>query len=164
MNKNLSDGVTQSQFFMWRTLFAVAHADHIVTDEEIMFMASVLEDVDFSDEQTKILKGDIHNAQDAEKMFLGVTEEQDRLNFFDFARDLVWVDGDFGPEEQSIMINLHQRHCREANVDDLVGKITLEFEDDEISEVGRNDSEPRKKNGLSVFLGNFARRFLRNYD
>lgn len=164
MQESSNGGVTQSQFYMWRTLFAVAHADHVVTDEEIMFMASVLEDVDFSDEQTQILKDDIHDAQDAEKMFNGVTEEQDRLNFFEFARDLVWVDGDFGPEEQSIMVKLHQRHCREANVDGLIGKVQLEFEDDDTPQKQSLPEEPHDRPGLSVFLRGFARRFLRKYD
>ena len=55
----MSDFVSESQFYMWRTLFAVAHADSIVADEEVAFMASVLNDINFTPEQTEVLKDDI---------------------------------------------------------------------------------------------------------
>ena len=45
--------VSESRFYMWRTLFAVAHADNVVADEEVEFMAHILEDVEFSDHQTE---------------------------------------------------------------------------------------------------------------
>ncbi len=126
----MTAGVNNSQFHMWRTLFSVAHADGIVTDEEVKFMAHILEDINFSDEQTAILKDDIVNPKSCEAMFAGITSHDDRTRFFDFARDLVWVDGNFASEEQTAMIRLMQMHFEESNVDNLVGKVSLEFEDD----------------------------------
>ncbi len=153
-------GVDQSQFYMWRTLFAVAHADHVVTDEEIEFMAQILEDIQFSKEQTDILKGDIVNAKDVEDMFDGIEKEEDRIQFFEFARDLVWVDGDFGSEEQSIMIKLHQQHCQNVNIDELVGHVALELEDDDRDEINPDDIDVKKGGSLSEVLKSFRLNFL----
>lgn len=159
----MTQGVNQSQFYMWRTLFAVAHADNIVTDEEIEFMAHILEDVQFSDEQTEILKDDILNAKDVELMFKNVTDQNDRVHFFDLARDLVWVDGDFGDEEQSVMIKLHRQHFKNTNVDDLIGHVPLSLEDDPQHKLRAPDHKrqpPRKHNTVKDALFSFRRRFL----
>lgn len=154
--------VSESQFYMWRTLFAVAHADDIVTKEEVEFMAHVLEDVDFTDEQTAILKDDIVNAKDIEQMFKGITSQDDRVRFFEFARDLVWVDGDFGEAEQSVMIKLFQDHFRKTNVDELIGKVTLELEDEHVQDNNFNiGNNPFNKDaGLRGAISAFQRRFL----
>ncbi len=149
---NMTTPISDSRFYMWRTLFAVAHADNIVTDEELEFMAHVLEDVAFTTAQTDMLKDDIMNPKDVEKMFQGVTDQSDRIEFFDFARDLVWVDGDFGSEEQSVMIKLHQEHIKRANVDDMIGKVTLELEDDRLYP-SKFDGAPNTRHEHSNFYG-----------
>ncbi len=122
------DGVSDSQFYMWRTLFAVAHADDVVTDEEVRFMAEALEDVPFSDEQRSVLNEDAKQPQNIESMFVGVTDVHDQAEFFKFATELVHIDGDYGAEEQEVMLKLKQLHLQTTNVDDLVGGISLELE------------------------------------
>ena len=122
--------VNESKFSMWRTLFAMAHADNIVTEEEIHFMVEALERVDFSPEQKSVLEEDVKTPQDIEAMFKGVTDAEDRAEFFKFARELVWCDGDFGEEEQAVMIKLKQAHMRETNIDDMVGNVKLELEEE----------------------------------
>ncbi len=124
--------ITRSQFYMWRTLFALAHVDSIVSAEEVRFMAEALEDIPFSPEQRLILEDDIKHGQDVEGMFFQITDLQDQSAFFRFARNLVHVDGDFGPEEQKIMLRLQEMHLKRANVDDLVGAVGLELEDDAV--------------------------------
>jgi hypothetical protein len=150
--------VNGSEFYMWRTLFAVAHADNIVTEEEISFMAEILNDVQFTDEQTNILKDDIVNAKNVTEMFSGVTNSEDRVRFFEFARDLVWVDGDFASEEQSVMIGLYKQHLSGTTVDELVGKITLEFEED--TYVAKDQGDSQIKSGAVGMLSAFKKRFL----
>ena len=151
----MDNKISDSRFYMWRTLFAVVHADSVVTDEEIGFMAHVLDDIDFSDEQTVILKDDIATAKNAEVLFDLVTEQQDRSEFFDLARDLVWVDGDFGTEEQSVMIKLQQAHIKKTDVDSLVGEVSLEFEEEDKSSVVQE--VPLQKVGLSKILSLFKK-------
>ena len=155
------DGVNESALHMWRTLVAVAHADNIVTDEEIEFMAQMMEDISFSDEQTAILKNDIVNAKDVSDMFKGITDQQDRIQFFEFARDLVWVDGDYASEEQSVMIQLYQQHIKETDVDGLIGNIALEFEDD-AKKPSNQERVPDKQTGFRNILSSLHRFFLKS--
>jgi len=150
--------VNDSEFYMWRTLFAVAHADNVVTEEEISFMAKILDDVRFTDEQTEILKDDIVSSKNVTAMFSGVTNPKDRVQFFEFARDLVWVDGDFASEEQSVMIDLYRQHMSGTTVDELVGNISLEFEEEPDTE-GRRPC-PQKKTGVMGMISAFKRSFL----
>ncbi len=123
--------VTESQFYMWRTLFALAHADHVVTSEEIRFMVEALEDIPFTEEQRSILSDDIAAPQDIVEMFGKISEATDQAGFFKFARELVWVDGDYGQEERDIMLRLKEIHVRNVDVDTLIDDVKLEFEPDE---------------------------------
>jgi len=124
------NGVTESQFYMWRTLFAVAHADNIVTGEEVRFMAEALEDIPFSDAQRAMLNEDTSKPQDIEMMFHGISDVHDQAAFFKFAHELVHIDGDYGVEEQQVMLKLKELHLQATNLDDLVGSVSLELEGD----------------------------------
>lgn len=123
--------VTESQFYMWRALFAMAHADDIVTDEEIRFMMEALEDIPFTPEQKNILKDDISVPQDIEVMFQKISDAKDQAMFFNFARDLVWIDGDYGEAEQEIMLKLKRLHIQNVDVDSLIGNVGLQLESDD---------------------------------
>ena len=146
----MTANVNDSQFHMWRTLFAITHADNIVTDDEVKFMAHVLEDVNFSAEQERMLKDDIMNAKDIEEMFRGVTDHSDREKFFQFARDIVWVDGEYAPEEQAAMVRLLQMHYEDKDIDSMVGTVQLELED-ETPYVANTNSSNQNINTLSSF-------------
>ncbi len=126
----MTHGVNDSQFYMWRTLFAVAHADDVVTDEEVRFMAEALEDVPFSEGQRAVLNEDAKHAQDIQAMFAGVADVHDQAVFFKFATELVHIDGEYGAEEQAVMLKLQELHVKASNIDDLIGTISMEFEDD----------------------------------
>ncbi len=130
----MSDAVTNSQFYMWRTLFAMVHVDDVVSEEEVRFMAEAFEDVPFSREQHRVLMDDAKNPQDIIEMFKGISDVQDQAVFFKIARDLVYIDGEYGPEEQEAMLKLKELHLQHGDVDDLIGRVTLELEDDADSE------------------------------
>ncbi len=148
--------VTDSEFYMWRTLFAMAHADGQVSDEEVRFMAEALEDMPFSPEQAEILRNDIKIPQDVIAMFKGVTDKIDQARFFSFARDLVWADGVYGQEEQTILLKLQETHIRSINVDDLIGKIEMEF----AGESAHGQSKKRQRKPREV-LFSFREQFFR---
>lgn len=156
--------VNESEFCMWRTLFAIAHADNIVTEEEVSFMVEILDDINFTAEQEKILRDDIVNAKDVNSMFLGITEPKDRIRFFQLARDIVWVDGAFVSEEQSAMITLYQQHMSDTTVDDLVGKVSLEFEEEEKKEreekAVKYEPQSDEKSGIMRIISIFKKRLL----
>ncbi len=140
----MGDGVSESEYYMWRTLFAVAHADHVVTDEEVRFMATALADVSFSEEQRAQLHEDAKNAQDIEAMYKMITEPKDQAAFFKFAHELVHIDGDYGEEEQEIMLRLKELHVQATDVDKLIGTVSLSLEDD-----GGSDGSDAFASGVS---------------
>ncbi len=149
------NSVTDSEFYMWRTLFALVHVDHHVTDEEVRFMAEALEDIPFSDEQRDILSTDIKAPQDVVEMFSKITNSRDQAKFFNFAREIVWVDGDYGQDEQNIMLKLEEIHIKNTVVDDLIGHVELELEDDGESrdQIAEKPRRHRFSDIISAFIG-----------
>lgn len=150
--------ITTSQFHIWRTLFSVAHADNVFKDEEVQFMTNLMRDINFSDEQTAILKDDISNPKDAETMFHGITDQQDRIQFFDFARDLVWIDGEYDQDEKNMMLKLHKIHVKSVDMDTLVEKSSaFELEEDPRDIVDRPISREQKKTSFLNVLNLFRK-------
>ncbi len=115
MNKT----VNESRFYMWRAIFAMAHADGIVTAEESDFLNEYLSNVSFSEEQLNILKEDLKNPQDTSDMFSKITEQSDRAQFFYFALMLAWSDGDFDEQEKVILDNLRLSHIANLNLEQI---------------------------------------------
>lgn len=153
--------ITESQFYMWRTLFAVAHADNVVTQEEIRFMTEALEDVPFTPEQQDILKDDIANPKDIVEMFSKIEDHKDQAAFFKFARELVWVDGDYGEEEQEIMLKLKRLHIQDVNVDTLVGNVGLQLDTDE-PDFGSSTPTTGRVNNKKSIIYSFRDRFIKD--
>ncbi len=151
--------VNESQFYMWRTLFAISHADNVVSPEEIRFMTEAIEDVPFSEEQKDILKGDIFEGKDIVEMFEKISNGADQAAFFRFATDLVWVDGDYGEEEQAIMLKLKRLHLQSVNVDDLIGNINLELENDDERDFHATKSSSQSQSGSRKDIKNIIYSF-----
>lgn len=152
------DVISESRFYMWRTLFAMVHADDVVTDEEVRFMAEALEDIPFSLKQQAILEVDMRDAQDITEMFSHVSEVKDQAAFFALAREVVHVDGDYGIEEQEIMLKLQKAHVKRADLDDLIGGIELSFADEEPSV---SEAETLPVAGKKKTIGKFRQFFLK---
>ncbi|MCB9983248.1 MAG: TerB family tellurite resistance protein [Rhodospirillales bacterium] len=102
----MSGGVSESRFYMWRAVFALAHIDRVVTDEEQALAGRYLESVPFSEEQKAVLRQDLLEAQDIEEMFEQIADPADQSEFFGFARLMVWCDGDFDQQEEEIFDRL----------------------------------------------------------
>lgn len=164
----MSDGnngdsqINGSQFHMWRALFAVVHADGVVSDEEVRFMAEVMEDIPFSSKQKSVLLGDVAEAQDVEKMYAGITDPVDQAEFFDVARKLVHIDGDYSEEEREVMLKLKELHVRETNVDHLIGRVNLQLEDDDSSQAFfAKPEQAQKEEGFKDALYSFRDHFMK---
>lgn len=151
--------VSESRFQMWRTLFAIAHADHIVTEEEQKFMEEALESVPFSLSQKTILEEDIKHPKDIIEMFEGISDFEDRSAFFDFARKLVWIDGDYGEEEQDIILKLKTAHMKTADAGKLIGHVMMELEEDIRPVVSREAEDLVQDSKASRAVKFFMRRF-----
>ena len=125
----MSKPVSNSEYYMWRTVVATAHADNKLTNEEIRFLAEKLEDISFTTEQNAQLVADIKKPQDVVEMFKGITDVQDQARFFNVARELVWIDGDYGEAEQTVMLKLKKAHVATVDIDALIGKTNLKLDD-----------------------------------
>ncbi len=147
--------IKPDEFYMWRTLFAMVHADHRVRDEEIRFMAEAMEVYPFTEEQIAILKDDIYEPKDIEEMFRNVESAQLEARFFKFAHQLVWVDGEYHREEQAIMLDLLQAHIHKIDFDKLIGEIDLEFEKTQVVESDHTPCDV--KNWIQRFKFEFFR-------
>ncbi len=155
----MSKIVSESQFYMWRTLFAVVHADNVVTDEEVNFMSNVFDSVNFSETQIVILKDDIVTPKDINEMFDGVSVQEDRVKFFELAHDLVWVDGDFAEDEQNAMVKLFKTHFNEVDFDALVGKVPFELEIEKEYSSQTLENKGTNNSKMSNVISSFKRLF-----
>lgn len=148
----MTDGLKQSEFYMWRTIFALAHADNVIKDDEVRYMAEAMEDVAFSDEQRAVLRDDISNAKDIVEMFKMIDDPKDQKDFFTYAKEMVMSDGDFAEEEVQVLIKLKEIHMKRTDVDALIGTVELEIDEE-------YPDGPRSKKEV---MFSFREQFLRN--
>ena len=153
------EDVCNDEFYMWRTIFALSHADHVVTPEEQRFMYDALGKLPFSSAQQEVLEGDIENARDAVELFSMIKEQEYRCRFFYFARMLVWCDGDFAKQEQEIFLELEKTHAETVDMDKLIGKVDLELQDNQKSWIKEDMQDSAATGHIGSFLNAFIRRF-----
>lgn len=115
----MSEGISESRFHMWRAVFAMAHADHVISGAEWAFMENYLRHVPFSPEQRAVLRQDMEEAQIPGEMFSRITEPEDQGAFFQFARELVWCDGDLAAQEAAIKERLSAGQMARLNLGSL---------------------------------------------
>jgi uncharacterized membrane protein YebE (DUF533 family) len=142
-------GVDESRFYMWRSIFAMAHADGVVTNEESMFMQDTLNSEDFSQEQRIILERDMQTPQDPLEMFMQVENQEDRSRFFYLARMLCWSDGNFDEQEQEILLRLKSVHVRNVDINEMIGHVDMELANEDKD---RLKDDMKSKNPFSRFL------------
>ena len=148
--------VTESQFYMWRAIFAMAHADHVVTNEEKQFMNRVLNEVNFSELQEETLRGDIEEAQDIGEMFVMIESQHDRSRFFYFARMLTWCDGDFDEQEQKILTELAKSLNKSVDITTMINDNDLQLENEQRQWIKEDVSTAKE-------TGNVFSRFLKRF-
>ncbi len=120
-------GVTDSELNMWRAIFACAHADNVVTQEERRFLRKAINSEPFSEAQRRVLEQDIEKGQSIGDMFALITDQKDRSRFFYFARMLFWCDGDFAEQEQKILTALAKTHFDSVKVEEIADSVKFEL-------------------------------------
>lgn len=95
--------VSESEFFMWRAVFAFAFVDSSLSLEEQELLYSYLAKARLSSEQKNILKKDLLEPQDTEQMYRGITSSHDKERFCVLARALAWCEGDLDAQEVKIL-------------------------------------------------------------
>jgi hypothetical protein len=95
--------VTNSEFYMWRAVFAFAFVDNSLSIEEQELLKSYLNSVPFSADQLKTLKDDFQNPPDVVHMYSAITNQKHREHFCVLARALVWCEGNMDRQEKEIL-------------------------------------------------------------
>jgi len=95
--------VTDSEFYMWRAVFAFAFADGELSDPEHDLLNDYRGSVQFSPRQLEILKQDFANPQQVEHLFKRITAPEDKHRFCIMARALAWSEGDLDKQEERIL-------------------------------------------------------------
>lgn len=98
-NKGLDD----SEFTMWRAVFAFSLVDHKLTLEEQKLLSQYLSSVPFSVEQTETLRRDFLMPQDVEALYNAISSADHKKRFCELARTLVWSKGDMDLQEKIIL-------------------------------------------------------------
>jgi hypothetical protein len=99
----MSSPVNDSEFNMWRAVFAFAFVDHSLSLEEQELLQSYLNHVPFSKAQRDILHADFLEPPDVVNMYQKITEIRHRERFCALARALVWCEGDMDRQEEIIL-------------------------------------------------------------
>lgn len=100
---NPSGGVPDSEFSMWRSVFAFAFVDQILSIEEQELLRSYLSQANFSDRQINILREDLRDPPDLNQMYQRITETKDKKRFCVLARALAWCEGNIDHQEKEIL-------------------------------------------------------------
>lgn len=164
----MTEELSESRFNMWRAVFAMAHADDIITEQEDAFMREAIAKYPFSENQKEILELDITKKQHVGACFAKIIEQQDRSDFFTFARLLVWCDGDFDEQEQFILTELKKVHISTLDFQTMVKDVKLSFEDDEQEQMKKRmremyaDLQREKQEDNGGFFGSVIRKMWKS--
>ena len=99
--------MSESRFYMWRCIVALAHADGTVTPPEREMIWDALEREELlSKEQREEIMGDMDTPRSVDDLLGRVREGQDRQDLLIKARDLLWRDEIMGGMEERMMRRL----------------------------------------------------------
>lgn len=126
MAEKMRPGVTESEFYMWRAIFAFSFVDNVLSLEEQKLLQTYLTAVPFSQEQLAIMKGDFKDPQPVEPFYKKITRPGDKHRFCLLARALAWCKGDMDKQEEII---LKRVACLGNGADDDVLKRSRDHQD-----------------------------------
>ncbi len=98
------EGISNSEFYMWRAVFAFTFVDNSLSLEEQELLQSYLRKVPFSRDQLDTLKNDMRNPnKDVVGFYRKITRPEDKERFCVLARAIVWCEGDMAAQEKAIL-------------------------------------------------------------
>jgi tellurite resistance protein len=96
---------------MWRCITAMAHADGLVSAEEISFLEKIFSKIlskgSLTQEAYETLQQDLKTAQDPFEMLKNINDPAYRGQVIYFARLLAYKDGELHPSEEKLLEKLH---------------------------------------------------------
>lgn len=95
--------LNNSEFQMWRALFAFAFTDGILSVDEKNVLSDHLKDVELTEDQKKTLVKDMQNNEPVEGLYRKITNDDYKQLFCDVARTLAWCEGEIDRQEEEIL-------------------------------------------------------------
>ena len=97
------NGLSDSEFNMWRAVFAFATVDGILTLEEQQLLQSYRHKVAFSMQQLETLRQDMSKQQDVMTLYQKISHPDHKKRFCILARALSWCKGDMDKQEKALL-------------------------------------------------------------
>jgi tellurite resistance protein len=136
--------ISESLFYMWRCVIALAHADGEVQAEERAYIERIIGNLDrvygLTPEQKKTYADDLATAPKLAELLPHVKEPQDRASLVYFADIIVWADGTLSAEEEKLLKQLRDDQMAKVDMD----KTRVMIEADRIKRAVEHDTETQK--------------------
>lgn len=143
--------VNHSQFYMWRCIVALAHADGRVDQAERDYLTKIFTRMNLTGEQRATFTADLAAPQDLASLLRQINEPEWRAQLVYFGGLLARADGTLDPSEDQILKKL--RADQMAGLD--MTQIRADVKKAVDNEMFRHDlkmSELRPKGGLAAII------------
>lgn len=143
--------VGTGQFYMWRCVIALAHADGMVQQGERDYLSRVFGNMNLSDEQRRIFHSDMSAPQDIAQLLTHINEPEWRGQLVYFAGLLARADGVLDPQEDHILKKLRADQMSNLDMDQIRADVKKAVD----NEMFRHDlkmSALRPQGGLSAII------------
>lgn len=107
------------QFYMWRCVIALAHADGMVQQGERDYLSRIFGNMNLSDEQRRIFHADMAEAQDIAQLLTHINEPEWRGQLVYFAGLLARADGVLDPQEDHLLKKLRADQMSSLDMDQI---------------------------------------------
>ena len=121
MSNQIKEEITESEFNMWRAVFAFSLLDNVLSPQGQKILKPYSNTILFSQAQNDILRNDFKEPQNVETLYSKITDPKDKERFCLLTRALAWCGGDMGKQEEAILKKLF---CLAKGADDDVLKRT----------------------------------------
>lgn len=150
--------IGHSQFYMWRCIIAIGHADGVMHEAERAYLNRIIGNMDragsLTEEQKKTFAEDMEKPQNIAELLKHINDPQWRGQLLYFGGLLARADGELHPDEDMLLKKLHAEHMATLDMDSIRAAATAAVK----NETFMHDlemSELRPQKGLSAILDAF---------
>lgn len=150
--------IGHGQFYMWRCIIAIAHADGVMHEAEREYLNRIIANMDrtggLTDEQKKTFAADMEEAQDISELLRNINDPQWRGQLIYFGGLLARADGELHPDEDLLLKKLHADHMASLDMDSIRSAATAAVKNETfLHDLEMSEIRPQK--GLSAILDAF---------
>ena len=125
--------LSESAFYMWRCIIAVAQADGAVQDAELEYLNKVFAGMErdsmLSRDQHETLGEDLVTPQNIGSLLKHVTDHGDRHQLVYFAALMAQSNGELDPGEEAIIRTISAGEMKDAETDQLIKDVRKALDD-----------------------------------